>query len=86
MTRPSFRWIFKIDVIFIETGALRLRVHIIVYPANHFLNVGALNYFVRELAQAGFALQKEYGDAKFHAEFASSPVFGRWCRSVVVML
>src|SRR6267143_3678660 len=54
---------------FIETGALRLRVHIIVYPANHFLNVGALNYFVRELAQAGFALQKEYGDAKFHAEF-----------------
>src|ERR1700682_189609 len=54
---------------FIETSALRLRVHIKVYPANHFLNVGALNYFVRELAQAGFALQKEDGDAKFHAEF-----------------
>src|ERR1700682_4705647 len=54
---------------FIETSALRLRVHIKVYPANHVLNVGALNYFVRELAQAGFALKKEDGDAKFHAEF-----------------
>src|SRR5882762_105307 len=53
----------------VETGALRLRVHIKVYTAIHLLNVGALNYFVRELAQAGFALQKEYGDAKFHAEF-----------------
>src|SRR6267143_1169245 len=53
----------------VETGALRLRVHIKVYTANHLLNVGALNYFVRELAQARFVLQKEYGDAKFHAEF-----------------
>src|SRR5467141_1147175 len=42
---------------FVVAGALSLWVHVKIYPADHFLNVGALNYLVRELAQPRLSLK-----------------------------
>src|SRR6266699_2263921 len=73
---------------FVVAGALGLRIYAKVYPADHFLDVGALNYFVRELAQPRLSFQHQNRHAEFHAEFGFQS--GLWlvveksCRHVVI--